>query len=376
MKKKLFFTFLVPILFSFHFLFAQDNVEVIVTGDELAQYQSVFISDIDFLQAGTSEKLFNLQIIKNSESAVPNCWFRLDFFINNERLAYSETDLFTLPAGVGMWVTDNVQLSNEMFDFNGMGETITIDESGIDDDADDLRNDILAQGQLPVGQYQLNVILYENDPGKTGGQQLDDDVTNFVISNPTLINLVTPGVLVNSGFSYEIFTQQPIFQFNGNSGDYQVVVFKKRDDFASIDDILNSIPVWESPRLNELSVQYPDGGVIPLDFGSTYVWMVRAFIQTSSGENFINSELWEFTLVDPSQTNITQASMAKQELELLLRQLLGNNADQIIKEIDDYDLTSIRVNGATLTVQELYQVIEKYRDQPHDIYDLILRSSN
>ena len=68
--------------------------------------------------------------------------------------------------------------------------------------------------------------------------------------------------------------------------------------------------------------------------------------------------------------------MAKQELEIILKQLLGDNADAIIKELDNFDLTTIRLNGASLTVPELYQVLEKYRDQPHDVYDLILRSSN
>jgi len=68
--------------------------------------------------------------------------------------------------------------------------------------------------------------------------------------------------------------------------------------------------------------------------------------------------------------------MAKQELEQLLKQLLGERADAIIREIDKYGLSAIRVNGSVLTIGELYQIMEKYRDQEKEIYDLILRSSN
>jgi len=68
--------------------------------------------------------------------------------------------------------------------------------------------------------------------------------------------------------------------------------------------------------------------------------------------------------------------MAKQELEQILRQLLGDRAETILRQINDYKLNTIRVNGATLSIPELYQLLEKYRDQEYDIYDLILRSSN
>lgn len=358
-------------------LFAQ-NVSIQLQDAGISQYQSIFVSDFDFLQVGAVEELFTMTVTKSVQGVINDAVLKLQLQEQDGPiLANITTEMFSLPSDLGQWTVSNQQLANESFKFEPAGQPIRIADSGIDDNADKLRDEIIASNQIPAGVYTLKADLSYTNP-ETQQQETATglNVLDIIISNPTMINLVVPGVLLNSGFAYEIFTQQPVFQYNGNSGDYQVVVFKKRDEFSSVDDILNSVPVWESPRIAELFVQYPDGGAVPLEFGSTYVWMVRSFIRTSSGENYINSELWEFTVVDPSQSNITQESMAKQEIEILLRQLLGDNADAIIKEIDNYDLRSIRINGASLTVQELYQVLEKYRENEHQVYDLILRSSN
>jgi len=362
------------------FLFGQD-ASIVLEDFGISQYQSIFIADFDFLEVGAAEDLFNVVISTNNfndQQASANIFLELKQ--NENILATIQTNQFDLPRNSGFWRISNKELSAGNYNFNGFGGEIEIEDSGLDETADDLRDEILATSQIPVGSYKLiaqMTYVLNNDfsnPVTVGGENVVQiDIT---ITNPTLINLITPGVLLNSGFQYELFTDRPVLQWNGNSGDYQVVVFKKQKEFSSIEDVLNSQPVWESPRMAMLSVQYPDVGALPLEYGSDYVWLVRSFIQTSSGENAINSEFWEFSLVDPSQTNTTQESMAKQELEIILRQLLGDRADAIIKQMEDYDLSSIRVNGSALSASELYQFLEKYRDQEHEIYDLLIRSSN
>ena len=83
--------------------------------------------------------------------------------------------------------------------------------------------------------------------------------------------------------------------------------------------------------------------------------------------------MWEFTLQDPSKAAQTEQGVAKQELESLLRQLLGDNADGVIRQIDDLSLKTIRVNGSTISVKELYDYLEKYRNEKHQISDLLIR---
>lgn len=355
-------------------LFAQ-NVQIALQDAGISQYQSIFASDFDFLQVGSVEELFTMSVTK-APGLVSNAELTFVLEQEGELLATIRTNPFSMPFDAGQWMISNIELANENFRFDPADDPITISESGVEDRADALRDDILATSQLPTGTYTLKANLVYTD--NSGAQETASgvNVLDIVITNPTLINLVSPGVSLNSGFDYELFTDLPLLQWNGNSGDFQVLVFKKRDEFASAEDILNSQPVWESERFSSLSAQYPDVGALPLEFGSTYVWLVRSYINSSSGEIALNSELWEFTVVDPSQSNTTIESLAKQELEILLKQLLGDRADSIIRQIEDYGLKTIRVNGSTISVQELYQFLEKYRDQEQEITDLILRSSN
>jgi hypothetical protein len=351
---------------------AQDvTVQLIDLG--IGTFQQIIVSDFDFLEAGGAEELFKIRITNNTGNQYNQSVLRFELWEGQvgvgTLLARIVTEGFTIPGAMSSWEITNQQLANGE-NVEGLG-IIGIEESGVESDADDLRDEIVATSQIPTGLY--NLAGYLNIPGSGNIETIPIPI---IISNPTLLNLVTPGALINSGFKYEIFTENPLFQWNGNSGEYQVVVFKKRNDFDTIEDILNSVPVWESERLNTLVAQYPVGESVPLEYGSDYVWQVLSFINTSSGENVVRSEIFEFTLVDPAQSNYSQIAMAKQELEQILRQILGDSAETIIRQINDFKLNTIRVNGATLSIPELYQVLEKYRDQEYDVYDIFLRSSN
>lgn len=357
----------------------QAQVEMKLIDKGIGQYQTILIADFDFLQVGSVEQLFDIILTKTMTGSVTDAVMIIDLSLQQDGtpIARIVTKPFIMPDETRSWTISNQQLANQTFTFPG-GETIRISESKLEDSASDLQDEILATSQIPTGTYILrNTLsyLFNNDQQK---EVTTETPITIVVSNPTLINLITPGVFLNSGFTYDIYSEQPILQWNGNSGDYEVLVFKKESEFTSVEDILNSQPIWSNNRddINgALSIQYPDFKAVPLAFGETYVWMVRSYINTSSGENVQRSELWEFTLMDPSQA-LGLEGMAKQELEQLLKQLLGNKADGIISEIDGFALSSMRVNGSTISIQELYRFIEKYRDEEHEIYDLLIRNSN
>ena len=361
--------FIIGLIFFSTHLYAQDTtitpIVLRLNDKGISQYQSIFIADFDFLQVGAVEELFEIEIDKRKgEVNVDFIEIRL-VQNNSETLATILTNSFNIPSDVTFWSISNQDLESR----------IGIKDSNLDPTATNLQDQIMATSQIPVGLYTLTSKLSYSFKGVEQDDIETTNVINIVVSNPTLINLITPGVLLNSGYNYDIYSEQPILQWNGNSGEYQAVVFKKQSEFSTVEDILNSVPIWESPRLATLSTQYPDFNALPLEYGKTYVWLVRSFISTSSGENFISSEPWEFTLVDPSQ-NMGMENMAKQEIEQLLKQLLGDNAERIIRKTDGFRLSSIRVNGSVISIQELYQIIEKYRNEEHEIYDIFLRSSN
>jgi len=343
------------------------NVTLRVVDVGLSQYQAVYLADLDFLQVGSSQELFKVVLSKDT-GAIRDAVIRFDFNLDGKSIAYAQTKPFVLPEAPGSWPFSNKDLSQGYFIKD---EKIEIAESGVSEVADNIKSEIFASSQLPVGSYVLVSRISFTDVNNTPGESVDTQV--FTISNPSMLNLVSPGVVLNSGFKYEVYTDQPLFQWNGNSGEYEVVVFKKESEFNSAEDILNSEEIWNSGRISSLSVQYPTASAYPLEFGQTYVWLVKSFIKTSAGENAVNSELWEFTLQDPSKAAQTEQGVAKQELESLLRQLMGDDADGVIRQIDDLNLKTIRVNGSTISVKELYDYLEKYRNEKHQISDLLIR---
>lgn len=60
-------------------------------------------------------------------------------------------------------------------------------------------------------------------------------------------------------------------------------------------------------------------------------------------------------------------------ITLLLEPLLGNRAETIAKDLSNYDLTSIKLNGKTISLQEFYQILNGYEAGRFDIKDLELQ---
>jgi hypothetical protein len=321
-----------------------------------------------------AENLFTVRII--SDADYNDCRLTINLFRGEDQLAFIETGRFDLP--MGSHEINNVNLADESFTFEGSTEPVRIEDSGISEgDIDDLTRQMYSSGQLPVGTYRIETKLHYPNPSSPA-----DADHIFFISNPTMINLVSPGSAVGLGAVQEVFTEYPVFQWNGSSGKYQILVFEKKNDYQSVDDVLNSFPNWQSDIIDVLSVQYPSVGssnnpVIPLEFGKTYYWLIKMFVQTSSGENELLSEVWQFTLVDPSKLLQTADSHAKEDIQRLLSQLIGNEqAEEIARGVSDFRLKSIRINGRPITVQELYQIIDQYQGRDLQILDLIMHQSN
>lgn len=363
------------ILFSLtSFVSAQGVTLQIIPDPRLDHSQIIYLSDFDFLEEGDiAEKLFTILII--SDQTYKNSIMRVELIKGMDLLAFLETKPFDLPAGTND--VTNLDFSQGSFRLDN-GTEVYIRDSGIADNlVDDLSKELYSSGKLPVGSYHLKVKMRSQSfPGPVETEH------PFIITNPTMISLVSPGSEIGLGPPQEIFTQFPVFQWNGNSGEYQVVVFEKKNEFESLDDVLNSFPNWESERISDLSVQYPNvstgnNPVLPLEFGNTYYWLVKAFVQTSSGENEILSEIWQFSVVDPTKMIQTADDLAIEDLQRLLRDLLGTQqAEEIAKNVSDFHLKSIRINGRPITVQELYQIIDQYRGQDLQILDLIMQQSN
>ena len=339
-------------------MFAQELTMQIRVHD-VEKLQALYFSDLDLLQQQLAQDIFDVIVVKNSASAYSNCTMFLEITRDGGLVTNTKTErVFFIPADpVGtVYQTNNAELLNNNFYFQpGNDNTrVVFEPAGVSDDIQDLRQDVLATGKLPIGEYRLRISITSDD-----GQELADDEVIFIQAiNPSFVTLVGPGNEYGSDEPVEIVSQFPMFQWNGNGVEYEVFVYEKKQMMNSVDDVLLSTPNWQSGRIPVLSAQYPQAGaeaypVIPLEYGRIYFWRVKMYVQTSAGEETITSEVWQFKLVDPANAMDGQGLIAKNDLLELLRQLMGSKADEAAKELEGFGIKTILVNGQPMSLQEL-----------------------
>lgn len=365
------------ILLNGNVCFSQNSVSISLDIFNLDRIQTLYVSDFDILQEGTNEELFRITISNSGSSDIPGCQIRLELSKDNKILAYVTTKSFELPPGAYSFT--NVQLNQGEYTIGG--QTIRVKESKMsEEDIGSIQENILSSGKAPVGVYKIVAMICINN--STVPEDVNDSaVDEFIITNPSFVQLVSPGSLAGYGLPEDIYTEFPVFQWNGNGEKYQVLVFEKKGSSQSIDEILGGTPNWKTDPgedpLTSLSVQYnPGSGSIPLEFGKTYYWLTKMFVETSSGEEKINSEVWQFCLVDPVNFNNKQGLLTKETLLNFLRDILGDRVDDISQSLTDFHLQTISVNGQNITVQELYEILKEYKGTDVEVLDLLLQSSN
>lgn len=366
------------ILLSGNVCFSQNSVSISLDIFNLAKIQTLYISDFDILQEGTNEELFRITIRNSGSDDIPGCHIKIELSKDNNILAYVTTNTFDLPPGIHSFT--NVQMNQGEYDIDG--QAISVKESKLaEDDIENIQENILSSGKAPVGVYKIVAMICINN-STVPEDQNDSAVSEFIsITNPSFVQLVSPGSLAGYGLPEDVYTEFPVFQWNGNGEKYQVLVFEKKGSSQSIDEILGGTPNWKTDPgedpLASLSVQYnPGSGSIPLEFGKTYYWLTKMFVETSSGEEEINSEVWQFCLVDPVNFNNKQGLLTKESLLNFLREILGDRVDDISQSLTDFHLQTISVNGQNITVQELYEILKEYKGTDVEVLDLLLQSSN
>jgi len=347
------------------------NVNVLVFDKDMS---SLIIADLDFEQVGASEEIFQITLERMVETPLQDCYLEMEITKDSQTLATSISRPFTIPgpspSDLNPWTITNVQLMNDMA-YLEPGNDLTLihmRKGQIDDAADDIQKEILSSGKAPIGFYQIIVRVYQGAPGTN---QIGVGNDFFQITNPSNVQPAAPGQSYGSAFAGSVFTEFPVFQWNGNGVEYQVVVFEKKQMLESVDDILNSRPNWESERTSAFTMQYPQGSeAVPLEYGKTYYWVVRMFIQTSSGEQSITSEVWVFNLEDPANQGDIQSRFSKSEILAFLREYLGGRGEDIASQLSRYELKSIRYNGEQIDISALYRELNKFRGQDIEVYDI------
>lgn len=321
-----------------------------------------FLKDFDINSPASGPPIFFIDI-QNNNVLRPSVVLRLS--VESRRfgpLSRGETIPFQLLPNQLLTLSNNNLFSNN--DLHRL-DRYQVEEGVLKD----LLNDILATGKLPTDVYTFNVVVRD----VVNNLQTQDSF-DIRVSNPKKLDLIFPGAPASGRRDDcpQIFTNLPQFRWESDMRRFRVVIAEARpgEDPESVlnqeprfvrffvignPGSLNLVPGQVAERVEFIpsnSFQYPASGeVLTFRPGRTYYWRVTGVVETSSGPFQSESEIYCFRLA-----SLDDISGRKQQLEFILRNILGADFDKIFGEggeLADYQPTRITVNGQAVTLADL-----------------------
>ena len=292
-------------------------------------YVTYYLSMVDINTGESSMPIFMAEL-RREDGAPDQVDVDIEFeiIIDSDALDVDNETLVQVETTQPLQLTDPVFISNmdlnmstdALFDISGNPVPLNLDISEQMDmsDAEQMMSAIVQTGQLPNGIYTFRVTA----TAANGQQIVREDILN--ISNPTLLQLISPGGILADTTINEVYTTYPVFQWesdpcnyvdpnSGGSGcEYYIRVSEFRaEEHSSIDQAIESVtrlPLDQSAGFERVgygftTFQYPtDGG--DLEPGKVYVWQIRKDLVTTSGTEQALSDIMAFKVKDfTSSTN-------------------------------------------------------------------------
>jgi hypothetical protein len=340
---------------------------------ELAQI--VYVSDFDFYRQGATKFLFQLTITNNQNPVTG--YLRFEIFRDDDPIAETRSNVFSLLANEFFTVT-NIEL-NAGYRTPIGNQPIRFDETNTTNPSSEFEDEVLTSGKLPRGTYRFVVSFHFNNDQ----DQLSAPPVSIYVNNPSYIRPITPGTIAGDPYLEILYTQFPTFQFETDldlnnpfffdQPPFHVQIFKQLDQHASVDEVLTTQPHYDA-YISDVVFPYPPAAAQPLDPG-VYFWRIQLEFLTTNGQEVIESPVYAFRVEDPSTLGEINDEGMKSEVMRILEDLLGNQGKQISEQLNDYDLTDIRVNGESITTKRLYEIIDSYQGEERVINDIILKGT-
>jgi len=314
-------------------------------------YVTYYLSMVDINTGESNMPIFMAELRRQDDA--PNqvdVDIEFEIIIDSDVLDVDNETLVKVETTQPLQLTEPIFISNmdlnmstdALFDISGNSVTLNLDISQQMDltDAEQMMSVIVQTGQLPNGIYTFRVTA----TAANGQQIVREDILN--ISNPTLLQLMSPGGILADTTINEVYTTYPVFQWesdpcnyvdpnSGESGcEYYIRVSEfKSEEHSSIDQAIESVtrlPLDQSAGFERVgygftTFQYPtDGG--DLEPGKVYVWQIRKDLVTTSGTEQALSDIMAFKVKDfTSSTNEDVGSEDTTPVGMLLRTIMGED---------------------------------------------------
>ena len=314
-------------------------------------YVTYYLSMVD-INTGESNMPIFLATLERSGDApdVVEVHIEFEIIIDSEALNVNNVTLVKLETIDPLKLGAPIQISNmdlnlstdALYDNTGNPVNLSIDITEQMDfaEAEEMMSAIIQTGQLPDGVYTFRVTA----TSENGQQIVEEDILN--ISNPNLLELVSPGGILADTLINEVYTSYPVFQWESDPCNYinpitglngcayfiRVSEFRS-DEHSSIDQAIESVtrlPLDQSIGFHEVgpgvkTFQYPtDAG--DLQPGKVYAWQVRKDLVTTAGTEQLLSDIMAFKIKDFSSNSNTVGSVeTSSPAFVLLKNLIGDD---------------------------------------------------
>lgn len=358
---------LILILITLLYLPQQSSAQTIniIPTQTLQDAQVMYFSNFDIFDVGSPFYLFDVEI-GGITHTYPYAEIVLEFKLNQVTIASATSDPFTIPVppSGNSWKASNIELL-KTHTFPGSGMIIEFNTTSFDPPDDNFEDEVYGSGRARSSIYELYVRLLINST------QEDEEIVTLKITNPSNIQLSGPGNKVGSGIPHEIMTELPVFTFFSDGTEFILHIFEKLSHHNSIEDVINSgNPICSEPLTTPVFNYAVTTTGQPLQAGHTYYWYVDVLVPTTAGIEKFRSEVFQFKLIQAS--GAPPEGTAVTSVIEMLRPVVGNQVDNISKNLADFELKNIRLNGKPITIYELHQIIDGYEGHLIEVLDLVL----
>lgn len=289
---------------------------------------------------------------------------------------------FSLDPGQQVYANNN----NSGDGLPGVEEAILFDRN-FTEQGRSFYNELKGSTSLPADQYRVKVEVYQ---GSVNGELLASqtvEVGTSLVEDVRDFYLLSPGDELGSEAT--ISSSYPNFQWQGASDvRYRLLVVESRDDESPqslVEGAMSTDPIRSIGSNTEGSFvdyemidvlvdgsgyQYPNSGVQELEPGNTYYWRIISQLETNSGVQERESEIWSFTLTDlRTSDNDRQPEEATRALE----KILGDRFEEVRQ--NGYSFDSIEIEGQSFeSVQAMQKMLELVRKSEQGDISIVIEN--